>query len=292
MSVHATIEDFLAFMRAEGVCPTDPGAFANEITCGDVIRFDCDGERRGSKNGWAKLYLDERPAGAFGNWKRGINRRWSSGTANELTPAERQSLRREWEQKKAEREQIRLEAQMGAGRDAMHIWTSAQPATPDHPYVARKRIDPAPLRQSGDGLLIPMFDDEGLLWNIQRIFPNGKKLFLKEGRIDGLFAIIGDFTGGRTAVIGEGYATLDSVNQATGLPCIVAFNTSNLPKVARIWAARRRDLNFIVFADDDEATAQKLLEEEGRYKNPGKEAAEAVATEIGAKIAYPVGRAA
>lgn len=292
MSVYATIQDFLAFMRAEGVVPTDPGAFANEITCGDVIRFDCDGERRGSKNGWAKLYLDERPAGAFGNWKRGINRRWFSGTANELTPAERQSMRREWEEKKAERERIRFEAQHGAARDARHIWTSASPADADHPYVAKKHIDPAPLRQNGDELLIPMFDDEAMLWNIQRIFPDGKKLFLKEGRIDGLFAIIGTFEGAKSAVIGEGYATLDSVNQATRLPCIVAFNTSNLPKVARIWAGRRRDLDFIVFADDDEATAQKLLVEEGQYKNPGKEAAEAVATEIGAKIAYPIGRAA
>lgn len=292
MSVFATIEDFLAFMRAEGVVPTDPGAFSHDVTCGDVIRFDCEGERRGSKNGWAKLYLDERPAGAFGNWKRGINRRWFSGTANELTPAERQSIRREWEEKKAERERIRLEAQHGAGRDAAHIWSTSAPASADHPYVARKRIDPAPLKQNGEDLLIPMYDDEGRLWNIQRIFPDGKKLFLKEGRIDGLFAIIGDFTGATEAVIGEGYATLDSVNQATGLPCIVAFNTSNLPKVARIWAARRSDLNFIIFADDDEATAQKLLAEQGQYKNPGKAAAEAVATEIGAKVAYPLGRAA
>lgn len=292
MSVHATIEDFLAFMRAEGVVPTDPGAFAHDITCGDVIRFDCEGERRGSKNGWAKLYIDERPAGAFGNWKRGINRRWSSGTANDLTPEERQRIRREWEQKKAERERIRLESQHGAARDAAHIWSTASPANGDHAYVARKRIDPTPLRQNGDELLIPMFDDDGRLWNIQRILADGKKLFMKEGRIDGLFAIIGDFTGATQAVIGEGYATLDSVNQATGLPCIVAFNTSNLPKVARIWAARRSDLNFIIFADDDEATAQKILAEQGEYKNPGKEAAEAVATEIGAKVAYPIGRAA
>lgn len=292
MSVHETISDFLAFMRAEGVVPTDSGAFSHDVTCGDVIRFDCEGERRGSKNGWAKLYLDERPAGAFGNWKHGINRRWSSGTANELTPDERQSIRREWEEKKAEREQIRLEAQHGAGRDAAHIWSTSAPATADNPYVARKRIDPTNLRQNGDELLIPMFDDEGRLWNIQRIFPDGKKLFLKEGRIDGLFAIIGDFTGATEAVIGEGYATLDSIHQATSLPCIVAFNTSNLPKVARIWAARRSDLNFIIFADDDEATAQKLMAEQGRYKNPGKAAAEAVATEIGAKVAYPIGRAA
>lgn len=292
MSVHEAISDFIAFMRAEGVVPDDMGAFAADVTSGEVIRFDCVGERRGSKNGWAKLYLDARPAGAFGNWKQGINRRWSSGAANELSPQERAALRREWDEKKAERETIRREAQFGAGRDAGHIWSGASPAQHDHPYVARKKIDPAPLRQNGDELLVPMFDDEGRLWNVQRIFADGKKLFMKEGRIDGLFTLIGDFAGKREAVIGEGYATLDAVNQATGLPCIVAFNTSNLPKVARIWAARRPDLNLIIFADDDEATAQKILAERGVYKNPGIEAAEAIATEIGAKVAYPSGRAA
>ncbi|SCW56795.1 putative DNA primase/helicase [Sphingobium faniae] len=279
-------------MRAEGVSPDDATAFIGDVTSGEVVRFDCVGERRGSKNGWAKLYLDARPAGAFGNWKQGINRRWSSGAANELSPQERASLRREWDDKKAEREAIRREAQFGAGRDAGHIWGNAEAASPAHPYVQRKRIDPAPLRQTGSDLLIPMFDDEGRLWNVQRILPDGKKLFLKEARIDGLFTIIGSFAGHREAVIGEGYATLDAVHQSTSLPCIVAFNTSNLPKVARIWAARRPDLNFILFADDDEATAQKILAERGIYKNPGIEAAEAVATEIGAKVAYPLGRAA
>lgn len=292
MSVHLAISDFIAFMEAEGVKPADPGALAADVTSGEVVRFDCVGERRGSKNGWAKLYLDERPAGAFGNWKHGINRRWSSGTANELSAHERASLRREWEAKKAERDAIRQEAQAGAGRDAEHIWGTSGPAKSDHPYIARKRINPAPLRQIGDAVLVPMFNDEGQIWNVQRILPDGKKLFLKEGRIDGLFTIIGKFAGHRRAVIGEGYATMDAVHQSTGLPCIVAFNTSNLPKVARVWAAHRPDIEFIIFADDDEATAQKILTERGVYKNPGIEAAEAIATEIGAKVAYPQGRAA
>lgn len=59
-----------------------------------------------------------------------------------------------------------------------------------------------------------------------------------------------------------------------------------------VWAAHRPDIDFIIFADDDEATAQKILAERGVYKNPGIEAAEAIATEIGAKVAYPAGRAA
>lgn len=292
MSVHEVIADFLAFMRSEGVEPVDTARFCADVTCGRVVRFDCAGERKGSKNGWAKLYLDGRPAGAFGNWKLGINRRWSSGAANELTSEERRSLRAEWERKKAEREAIERESQDGASRDADHIWTSATRASSQHPYVVAKQLDHRPLRQAGDTLLVPMFDDDGRLWNVQRIWADGTKRFLKDARVDGLFSIIGSFAGARDAVIGEGYATMDAVHQSTGLPCIVAFNTANLPKVARIWAARRQDLNFIIFADDDAATAQSNLERRGIQENPGIKAAEAIAEELGARVAYPLGRAA
>lgn len=292
MSVHEAITDFLNFMRCEGVVPLDTAQFTAGITSGEVIRFDCTGERRGRRNGWAKLYLDGRPAGAFGNWKLGINRRWSSGTTNELSPEERRALRNEWEQKKAEREKIKREAQSDATRDALGMWTAAAPADADHPYIARKKLNPRPLRQQGDTLLVPMYDDDGQLWNLQRIKPDGDKRFLFGARVDGLFALIGNFAAAREAVIGEGYATMDSVNQASGLPCIVAFNTANLGKVARIWAGRRPDVAFTLFADDDEATAQKHLAERGTYKNPGIEAAEAAAAEIGARVAYTPRRAA
>lgn len=292
MSVHETITDFLDFMRCEGVEPQDSARFCQEITSGEVIRFDCIGERKGRKNGWAKLYLDDRPAGAFGNWKLGINRRWSSGTTNELSAEERRALRTEWEQKKAERDELKRQAQEEAVHDAAGIWEAAELARADHPYIARKKIGHRGLRQSGDTLLIPMYDDEGRLWNLQRIKPDGEKRFLFGGRVDGLFTIIGSFDDADEAVIGEGYATMDSVYKASGLPCIVAFNTANLVRVARIWATRRPDLRYTIFADDDEATAQRELERTGNYKNPGIEAAEAAALEIGALVAYPPRRAA
>lgn len=292
MSVHETITDFLDFMRCEGVEPIDTGRFCQEITSGEVIRFDCVGETRGRKNGWAKLYLDDRPAGAFGNWKLGINRRWSSGSTNELSADERRALRAEWEQKKAERDDLRRQAQMEAANDAAGMWSVASPADPKHPYLARKKIGAHDLRQQGETLLVPMYDDEGRLWNLQRIKPDGEKRFLFGGRVDGLFTIIGNFEDAAEAVIGEGWATMASVYKASHIDCIVAFNTANLVKVARIWAQRRPDLEFIIFADDDEATAQKNLAERGVYRNPGIEAAEAAAIEIGARVAYPPRRAA
>lgn len=292
MTAHEAIAAFLDFMRSEGVDPANLGEFTARITSGEVIRFDCVGERKGRKNGWAKLYLDSRPAGAFGNWKLGISRRWSSGTTNELTADERRALQAEWQEQKAKREELRQEAHETAQQDALGIWQSSPLASPVHPYLRSKKIASIGLRQHGDTLLVPMFDVEGRLWNLQRIKPDGEKRFLFGGRIDGLFCIIGSFEGSNEAMIGEGYATMASAHKATGLPAIVSFNTANLPKVARLWADRRPDLSLIILADDDEATAQKQLAERGTYKNPGVEAAEAIATEIGARVAYPPRRAA
>lgn len=292
MTAHEAITAFLDFMRSEGVEPANAGEFIAGITSGEVVRFDCVGERRGRKNGWAKLYLDSHPAGAFGNWKLGISRRWSSGATNALTANERRALQAEWQAQKAKRDELKREAYEVAQQDALGIWKSSPLASPDHPYLVAKKIAAGGLRQQSETLLVPMFDDEGRLWNLQRIKPGGEKRFLFGGRIDGLFCLVGSFVAAQEALIGEGYATTSSAHQATGIPGIVAFNTSNLPKVARLWADRRPDLLLIVLADDDEATAQKHLAERGAYKNPGVEVAEAVATEIGARVAYPPRRAA
>ena len=291
MSVHDAIADFIGFMEANGVVPVEP--IAQRLSGGSLIRFRCEGDGKGRQNGWAILYLDERPAGAFGNYRMNTGTlKWkSSADRPALSPAEREALQREWREAKARRAAEQANNEHQAALAASDLWQRAAPALADHAYVARKQIDPAPLRQLGDELLIPMTDDAGLLWNLQRIRPDGEKRFLKGARINGLFAIVGRFSPEtEEAVICEGYATADTVHRATGFPAIVTFNTANMARVARLFAERRPDLNYTVFADDDEATARREMERRGVYKNPGIETAEAVAAEIGAHVAYPLGR--
>lgn len=289
MSYQDAIADFVCFMEANGVVPIEP--IAQRLASGNLIRFRCEGDGKGRLNGWAILYLDERPAGAFGNYKQNTGTlKWKSGDDRPaLSREEREALTREWTQKKAERDAEKREAELQSSLDARDIWQRAVPATRAHAYVEKKKIRPRGLRQDGNNLLIPMYDADGTLWNLQRIGPDGTKLFLKGGRIEDLFCLIGmiDETTAELVIV-EGYATGDAVYQATGIPVIVAFNTSNLPRVARLWAAARPDLAFTVFADDDEATAQDFVDRTGVYKNPGIEVAEAVAAEIGAHVAYPM----
>lgn len=291
MSIHDAIADFIGFMEANGVEPVEP--IAQRIASGSLIRFRCEGDGKGRQNGWAILYLDQRPAGAFGNYRMNTGTlKWKSDADRPvLTDAERTALQREWRQAKERREAEQWNNERQAALAAADLWQRAQSATAEHPYVARKQIDPAPLRVLGAELLVPMTDDTGLMWNLQRIKPDGEKRFLKGGRINGLFAIVGRFNPEtREVVICEGYATADTVHRATGLPVIVTFNTANMAKVARLFAERRADLDYTIFADDDEATAMRELDRRGVYKNPGIETAEAVAAEIGASVAYPLGK--
>jgi putative DNA primase/helicase len=287
MSAHDAIADFISFMEANGVIPVDP--IANRLASGNLIRFRCDGDGKGRQNGWAILYLDERPAGAFGNYRLNTGTlKWKcGGDRPALSEAEREALRREWRNAKDRREAEQLQNERQAALDAAEMWRRAAVASADHAYVVRKRLDPAPLRQLGDQILVPMFGADGLLWNVQRINGDGEKRFLRGGRVDDLFSFVGEFTPDtREAIITEGYATAAAVHRASGIPTIAAFSAKNMIRVARLWNQRRPDLAYTIFGDDDRATEEKT------GKNPGREAALAAALEIGAKVAFPLGRAA
>lgn len=290
-SIESHIADFIDFMRANGVEPVE--SIAPRLSGGDLIRFQCEGDKKGRKNGWAILYLDARPAGAFGNHRQNTGTlKWKANDNRPaLTQEERDAMQREWREARQRRDEERRQTHLEAARDAAEIWQRSEQAI-FHDYITAKNLVPRPeLRVDGENLLVPMCDRDGALWNLQRIKPDGTKRFLHGGRIDDLFALIGDVTHrGQQAVIVEGYATGDAVHRATGHPVIVAFNTSNLRRVARLWNELRPDLHFTIFADDDEATAVREMERSGTYKNPGIEAARAAAEEIGAAVAYPLGK--
>lgn len=276
MSFADAIADFIHAMELEGIKPVEP--VAQRLSSGELIRFRCDGDGKGRQNGWAILYLDERPAGAFGNYRLGISRKWHSGGSVSLSPEERRRLSEEWAQAKAKRQEERQRCEEEAACDAQEIWERAAPADSEHGYCLAKRLDPVGLRLDGDKLLIPMLDGAGRLWNLQRISDDGTKRFLRGGRTAGLFCVIGRFSrAGERVALGEGYATMAAVHRATGYPCIAAFSAANIAAVGRLWAQARPDLKFIICADDD---AQ--LE-----RNVGIEAAVAAAEEIGAWVALP-----
>ncbi|MBZ9649399.1 toprim domain-containing protein [Sphingobium sp. 3R8] len=268
-------------MEMEGVKPTEP--IAQRLASGELIRFHCDGDGKGRQNGWATLYLDDRPAGAFGNYRLGISRKWRIDRDLSLTPEEKRQLQVEWAAAKLRRQEERERSESEAAQDARELWRRAGPVGLDHVYLLKKRLDPFLFRQDAGKLLVPMYDGAGSLWNLQRISGDGTKRFLRGGKTDGLFFLMGELSRqGETVGIGEGVATMAAVCRATGYPCIAAFSAKNIAAVARLWNNARPDLNYIICGDDDSHLPTNI----------DKEAAEAAALEIGAKVAFPLRRAA
>lgn len=155
------------------------------------------------------------------------------------------------------------------------------------PYLERKGVRAHGVRVDGQGvLLVPMRDEGGALWNLQRVLPQKpssgpEKLFLKGGRKSGLMHWIGNPSGADVLLLCEGYATGASLHEATGHPVCVAFDAGNLPAVAktvrRLWPAAL----LVLCGDNDKGT------EAHTGRNPGREKAQQAARAVRGVATWP-----
>ena len=202
----------------------------------------------------------------------------SRDNARELTAAERRSI----QQTELARQRERLACEEMAATGAADLWSNANRADAAHPYLVRKALEPFGIRQSGNALLVPMVDAGFRLWNVQRIRPDGFKLFLRDGRTAGLFWPHGaHMLDGRPSdgplVIGEGFATVAAVHMATGHGVAAAMSARNLETVARTMRKLFPSREIIIAADDDSHLPENL----------GRNAARKAAQAIGAVLATP-----
>lgn len=135
-------------------------------------------------------------------------------------------------------------------------------------------------------IAIPLRNADGIICNIQIIFEGEKasKSFLKYGRKEGCYLLIGDFnpeTGVDHILITEGYATGASLYEATGMPVAVAFDAGNLMKVGQQMRKFYPSHTLIFAGDDDWETEQET------GKNPGREKANEAAKAVGGVVVIP-----
>jgi putative DNA primase/helicase len=272
------VRAFIEAMHAAGVEPDEP--IANTLASGNLIRFRCKDERK--PNGWARLFLDGRPAGRFGNHRLAIDHTWKADAAPIVrTPDERAAYRAEQAEKRAQHEREVAEKQIATAGRAVALIDGSHPVDPAHPYLVKKRIVGEGLRQHGNMLLAPMQDAAGRFWNMQRIWPDGDKRFLTGGRVDGLFWLAGAIDA--PLCLGEGVGTMSAVRRATGHCVAAAMHKSNLEPVARALRRLWPDRPIIVCADDD----AHLVHNPRIRRNLGVDAARAAAAAIGARIVLP-----
>lgn len=264
-------EHFRMAIAAAGLTP--PEAIHPD---GAIHRFNSSG-KRGDDSGWYMLHPDGVPAGAFGDWRTGLQSTWCGKTTNNMTQAERDAHRQRVEAMRLQREAETAQRQDTAAADAERRWHAAKPCT-GNAYLTAKGVQPHGTRVEADGaLIVPMRDAAGKLWNFERVNPADfkDKRGLTGGRRTGCYFGIGKPDG--LLIVCEGFATGASIHECTGKAVAVAFNAGNLESVATALHSKYPALTIIMAADNDHQT-------DG---NPGLTKATAAALAVGGLLAVP-----
>ncbi|MBP5986914.1 MAG: toprim domain-containing protein [Azonexus sp.] len=245
------------------------------IADGVLHRYQVEGDKAGSKNGWYVLNIDAQPFGAFGSWKTGQSETWSPLSAEAMTEAERMAMTARVAAAKLARDAEQAAVHTSARQRAQGLWEKAGPADGSHAYLVKKGVPAYGIKLLRQQLVVPLRDVDGTLHSLQFIGADGRKTFLTGGRKRGCYHAIG--RPAAALCICEGYATGATIYQATGNATAVAFDAGNLQPVAKALRQKFPRLTLVIAADNDTETPG----------NPGLTAAQAAARAVGAVLAVP-----
>ncbi|MBL0866743.1 bifunctional DNA primase/helicase [Pectobacterium carotovorum] len=262
MSLVATVEKFRAAMLEQGI-----EVCGQIVADGTLHRYHVEGDARGSRNAWAILHFDEKPAGMFGcNKRHGDHKfQWQSSLQTEpMSPEEKKAYAERVARERAEKDAAARAKHEAAATAANTLWEACQDAPDDHPYLKSKGVKAHGLRVgkwekvnqdtgevrliSDNALLVPIANVSRNIQSLQAIFPSKLKAmgdrnkdYFLDGAKHGLFHTIGRkplaHNGKPVFVLAEGYATGASIHEATGHLVLVCFDAGNLVSVANLMQA-------------------------------------------------------
>jgi len=237
---------------------------------GQIHRFADNG--KGDKNCWYVFYG---LAGAFGDWSRNIHKKCSF-KSEPLTPNENKKLQEQIELSKKTLEAEKLKKHLDTSIKAEQHWQTLS-ETGSSLYLTKKQVDAFGIRFKQGTIIIPLRDISGKLWSLQIISLDGTKRFLKNGRTEGCFHILGSIQEGKPIYITEGYATGASVHMATLGAVVVSFHAGNLLKVIAEIKKRYPTCPLIIAGDDDR----------WKERNVGRDKAEEAVLKFGCRVVFP-----
>lgn len=256
-----------AMLEALGVAP-------DEVSLdGRLHRFKVEGDSGTEKTGWYVLHGDGVPAGAFGDWRRDITRKWHAVLPSDLSDEDRARIEEHCRRAQELRDEEIRRRRKRAAETCREIWKNAPEAKREHSYLRRKKIENHGLRMTGDGRLIMPIYIGTELSSLQYIRPDGRKEFHYGGEIGGGYFRIpaAEHPASEAKYIVEGYATGASVHEATGCEVWVALNAGNLGKVGRFLRENLPNAVLSFVADNDES---------GVGQKKAQEAAEAIEAKV------------
>ena len=222
----------------------------------------------GDKPGWYLVFGDGIPAGRFGCWRSGIEVTWRADVGRKLTQIEEMTHLKRLTEAKALRDAA-LERQHQVASDTVEkIWTTANPASSEHPYLAKKGIQTHGARITGDGrLVLPLYDQDGTLATLQYIDHEGGKLYHPGGQTGGKFWMVGSLDEPGTLFVAEGFATAVTIHETTNRPVVVAYSASNLvPVTGTLREMYGATQDIVIVADHDNSGVGQRYAEQASAK--------------------------
>jgi putative DNA primase/helicase len=278
-------EEFAAALKAIGCVLSGEHPVMN----GEPHRITVAGKKfsESSGSGFYVGHLDGHPAGYIKNNKTGIDTIWKSkGYA--LNADQEAQLRSQASAKLKARE-----AEQAAGHERAALRVARQmndliPVSQSTPYMLDKGIEAQSgvyTDKAGQKTYVPAMDVDGKLWTMQYIQEDGTKRFAKDSRKHGCFHVVGGFdtlSSAPALVVCEGYATASSLSKSLGFAVVAAFDSGNLPHVAKALHEKFPDKPVVIAGDND-----KHLEMTQGI-NPGRTKANEAATATGGTTLLPI----
>jgi putative DNA primase/helicase len=253
------------------------GALVFPVPDGQIHRFDDPEGNPGNQACWYLLNLHPTAHGAYGNWRRNSKFGFRFSKQRSMSKGAIQILRQQIDRTRSERSIKKCLEQNQTAQTAQKIWETALPANGNHPYLLKKSIPPLYIKQIGSDLVIGLSDESGEIVNIQYINSNGRKLFLKGGRVSGCYALTGRLQAIGKLYVCEGWATGITLHLETGVPIACAMNCHNLRDAGNSLRQQYPNLEIVIAGDDDRLT----------NGNPGRTAAISAALALGSRVRFP-----
>ena len=278
------IQEFIEAMAAEGVALSDP----SEIIADDTIRrCHMVEDKRGASSVSYKLCIDADgfAFGWFNPYKMGTGPvSWHSKPGRGQTKAVK-ARSKEWhEAAKVERDRVSAEAMAQAVADTRAMLDRSDAAA-GHPYLVRKGVTWADLRQCDGLLMVPVYDADGMR-GCQLIAADGKRWFVTGSKKSGAWHLLTvDEDDYARVFIAEGLSTGLTIRNVSGCPVYVAIDAGNMKRVAEAVRKRHPDAQIIVAGDNDQWTRDA----KGMPVNTGRKAAEQAALACGGHMWLPEG---
>jgi phage/plasmid primase-like uncharacterized protein len=289
---------------------------------GQRHRLETVGDKAGEKAGFYVAHLDGHPAGFAQNNRTGEAQKWKSkgytlsdGEKAELQAQSASKLQARENELKAKQDAVAasirqllaisppasadhqyLQSKEARPGDLRMVPTDSTMLPPDSAVMIGKTwkeskelrdSHPDKLVFTAGDLLLSAQDVSGVIRSVQSIQENGMKRFAAGGAKQDMFHVVGGngveaLARAPAIVIGEGYATADTLSKSLSYPTVAAFDSGNLPHVAKLLRNQYPDKPIIIAGDND------LHQELTEGRNPGKEKAEAAAKAVGGVALFPI----